>query len=81
MTEPVKKQLTLDEEADEIIRRLKAPPAPIYRNTIIIPLIRKILPGLIANEIIGVQPMSSSIGKIFTMKTTYDGNRNNQTEN
>ena len=71
-----KKQLTLDEEADEIIRRLKAPPKPIYRNDIIMPLIRKILPGLIANEIIGVQPMSAPTG-LFNI--TYD--RNNQTKN
>ena len=75
MTEAVKKQLTVDEEADEIIRRLKAPPKPIYN--INIPFIRKILPGLIANEIIGVQPMSGPAGKIFTIKTTYDGNKIN----
>lgn len=76
MTEPVKKQLTEDEEADEIIRRLKAPPAPIYKNNIIMPIIRKILPGLIANEIIGVQPMSAPTG-LFNI--TYD--RNNHTKN
>lgn len=73
MTEPAKK-LTVDEEADEIIRRLKAPPFRTFR--IVMPIIRKTLPILIANEIIGVQPMSAPTG-IFTI--TYD--RNNQTEN
>lgn len=70
-----KKQLTEDEEADEIIRRLKYPPPPSPR--IIIPIIRKILPGLIANEIMGIQPMTESTAEIFTIKTTYDGNKNN----
>lgn len=49
------KILTKEEEADEIVRRLATPPTPKLEITI--PMIRKILPSLIASEILSVQPM------------------------
>lgn len=66
-----KKPLTQEEEADEIVRRLSTPPPPPFRQ-MVMPVIRRILPGLIANEIIGVQPMKDSDTKIHTLKYTYD---------
>lgn len=41
---------------------------------ITIPLIRKVLPKLVAQDLIGVQLMQDSAGEIFTFKTvTYVG--------
>lgn len=60
MTE--KKKLTREEEADEIVKRLATHPMPQiddYFEKIILPMIRKIKPTLIANEIVGVQPMTT----------------------
>lgn len=38
---------------------------------IIIPMIRKTLPSLMANDIVGVQPMTGPSGLIFSMKAKY----------
>lgn len=35
-------------------------------------MIRQVMPGLIANEIASVQPMTGSVGQIFSMKNTLD---------
>lgn len=60
-----------EQEADEIVRRLKAPPVqPIPR--VIMPMIRRVIPDIIASEIIGVQPMVDSTAEIFTMKYKFD---------
>ena len=57
MTE--KKKLTEDEEADEIVRRLATPPTSLSDfQRVMIPVIRKLLPGITAVEILSVQPMS-----------------------
>lgn len=34
-------------------------------------LLRKIVPKLLARDILGVQPMTGPVGKIFTIKTIY----------
>jgi hypothetical protein len=34
--------------------------------------INKVMPSLIAHDIVGVQPMSAPEGKIFKMKTEYE---------
>jgi hypothetical protein len=39
----------------------------------LIPMIRKTMPSLIAQQIVGVQPMVGAGGSIFNMKSTYDG--------
>ena len=38
---------------------------------IMLPMIRKILPTTIAQEIVGVQPMASSMSSVFTKQLTY----------
>lgn len=38
---------------------------------IIIPMIRKTLPSMIANDIVGVQPITGPTGSIFTMRSRY----------
>ncbi len=40
-------------------------------NAVILPIIRRVMPNLIANSIIGVQPMTGPIGQIHTLKTRY----------
>jgi hypothetical protein len=40
-------------------------------NNIIIPIIRKVMPGLIAQQIIGVQPMAPPTGNIFSMNSVF----------
>ena len=48
---------------------------------VMIPLIRKAIPNMIAKEIVGVQPMTQATGSVFKMKTTYsDGVLNPWTE-
>lgn len=42
-------------------------------NKIVLPLIRKVMPSVIANEIIGVQPMTGPTAQIMTMKVRYGG--------
>lgn len=55
-----KKELTYDEEADEIVRRLAThPTSPIEEMRVMIPMIRHILPSVTAAEILGVQPMTN----------------------
>jgi hypothetical protein len=39
---------------------------------ILIPMIRQVYPSLIAQQILGVQPMTGPTGEIFTMRTMYD---------
>jgi hypothetical protein len=39
----------------------------INLNKVILPVIRQVMPNLIANQIIGVQPMNGPVGNIFTM--------------
>ncbi|MGZ5191082.1 MAG: hypothetical protein ACXWCZ_08660, partial [Flavisolibacter sp.] len=35
---------------------------------ILIPMIRRIIPGTIATEIVGVQPMQGPVGQVYTMR-------------
>lgn len=41
-------------------------------DRILISLIRQTLPNVIANDIIGVQPMTGPVGQIHTLRTRYD---------
>ena len=38
---------------------------------IIIPMIRRIIPGTIATELVGVQPMSGPVGLVYSMRFLY----------
>lgn len=40
-------------------------------NKVILPIIRRVMPTVIANEIIGVQPMTGPVGQIHTLRTQY----------
>jgi len=45
-------------------------------DPILISLVRRSLPNLIAYDVCGVQPMTGPTGLIFAMRSTYDTNRN-----
>lgn len=65
--------MTEEEEADEIIRRLKTPSPKItedFRN-VILPMIKRVMPATIANDIMSVQPMTGPVGEIRTLKHRY----------
>ena len=36
-----------------------------------LPLIRRVMPSVIANELVGVQPMSGPVGQIHTLRVRY----------
>ncbi len=40
-------------------------------NKVMLPLIRRVMPSVIANEIIGVQPMTGPVGQIHTLRVRY----------
>ncbi len=40
-------------------------------NKVILPVIRRVMPTVIANEIVGIQPMSGPIAQIHTMRVSY----------
>lgn len=40
-------------------------------NKVILPILRRVLPNVIANEIVGVQPMPGPVAQIMTMRYTY----------
>jgi len=42
-------------------------------NKVMLPLIRRVMPSVIANELVGVQPMSGPVGQIHTLRTRYAG--------
>jgi hypothetical protein len=43
-------------------------------NKVIQPVIRRVMPTVIANEIIGVQPMTGPVGQIHTLRVRYADN-------
>lgn len=43
-------------------------------NKVILPIIRRVMPTVIANEIIGVQPMTGPVGQIHTLRVRYADN-------
>lgn len=40
-------------------------------DKIILPIIRRVMPQVIANDIIGIQPMSGPTGQIFSLRARY----------
>ena len=40
-------------------------------NRVILPIIRRVMPTVIANEIVGVQPMTGPVGQIHTLRVRY----------
>jgi hypothetical protein len=39
---------------------------------ILMPIIRQVYPTMLANQIMGVQPMTGSVGEIFTMRASFN---------
>ena len=46
-------------------------------NRVILPVIRRVMPTVIANEIVGVQPMTGPVAQIHTLRVRYADNGNN----
>jgi hypothetical protein len=45
-------------------------------NRVILPVIRRVMPTVIANELVGVQPMTGPVGQIHTLRVRYAQNLN-----
>jgi len=48
-------------------------------NRVILPVIRRVMPTVIANEIVGVQPMRGPVGQIHTLRVRYADSAENVT--
>jgi len=48
-------------------------------NRVILPVIRRVMPTVIANEIVGVQPMTGPVGQIHTLRVRYADSATNVT--
>ena len=46
-------------------------------NRVILPVIRRVMPTVIANEIVGVQPMTGPVAQIHTLRVRYADEGNN----
>ncbi len=47
-------------------------------NRVILPVIRRVMPTVIANELVGVQPMTGPVGQIHTLRVRYAQGLNDQ---
>ena len=45
-------------------------------NRVILPVIRRVMPTVIANELLGVQPMTGPVGQIHTLRVRYADSSN-----
>ena len=43
-------------------------------NKVILPVLRRVMPTVIANEIMGVQPLTGPVGQIHTLRIQYADN-------
>ena len=43
-------------------------------NKVVLPIIRRVMPTVIANELVGVQPMTGPVGQIHTLRVRYAEN-------
>jgi len=48
-------------------------------NRVILPVIRRVMPTVIANELVGVQPMTGPVGQIHTLRVRYSDTFNGTT--
>ena len=48
-------------------------------NRVILPVIRRVMPTVIANELVGVQPMTGPVGQIHTLRVRYSDTVENTT--
>jgi Major capsid protein Gp23 len=49
-------------------------------NRVILPVIRRVMPTVIANEIVGVQPMTGPVAQIHTLRVRYADNMANSVD-
>lgn len=65
----------LSDEADAIAFKMWAEHAelmtPEELNEVLIPIIRRVMPSLLAYDLCGVQPMTGPTGQIFALKPRY----------
>lgn len=47
---------------------------------ILIPMIRRVIPGTIATELVGVQPMSGPVGLVYSLRYRYGENANDNNQ-
>jgi hypothetical protein len=47
-------------------------------NRVILPVIRRVMPTVIANELVGVQPMTGPVGQIHTLRVRYANSLSDQ---
>jgi hypothetical protein len=52
---------------------------PYTLNKVILPIIRRVMPSMIANEIINVQPMNGPVPSIMALRVRYHGIELNET--
>ena len=45
-----------------------------YHHLLLLTLVRRVIPNVIATEIVGVQPMTAPVGHIFSMRYKYGNN-------
>lgn len=57
-------------DEDRVFNKLKYPPRK--KESVLMPFIRHITPSIIAQDIIGVQPMTGPIEEIFKMPVKYN---------
>lgn len=77
--DPTKKQIVgtlLENQKAHILQESAASGAVAAQDIagfrkILIPMIRRIIPGTIATEIVGVQPMQGPVGLVYTMRYKY----------
>jgi len=50
-------------------------------NRVILPVIRRVMPTVIANELVGVQPMTGPVGQIHTLRVRYSDSLSGATTN
>lgn len=43
-------------------------------NRVILPVIRRVMPTVIANELVGVQPLTGPVGQVHTLRVRYSDN-------
>lgn len=55
-------------------------PAIVKWDPILISMVRRAMPNLIAYDLCGVQPMTGPTGLIFTMRNRYEGGRDRNNE-
>jgi Major capsid protein Gp23 len=49
-------------------------------NRVILPVIRRVMPTVIANEIVGVQPMTGPVAQIHTLRVRYADNQTDSSQ-